>query len=229
MRQGVAMTRTSVARRGAGRVAGGLGFLAAAILALPGCSSDDVAADRTPVSFQVRAVATSVAVSQWSQEAGDTAAATAMLDHTGLDELLTTDGYLAMVDAGCPTAPLAADEAGWLCNAEQSEAFLVFPAALTEADVDGAEASPGVSSDGTAQSAGSWQLRLNFTEQGAIVLHDLTADLSSRNPQGSVAFVVDGVVKSAPVVMDALTGASVPVVAGWTEREAKDLAASLNG
>ncbi len=210
-----------------------MGVAAASALSLSACSADGGDAQAPTGFFQVREVAAMVPMAQWTEQAGDADAAAKVLSSTGLDGSLTVDEYLAMVDAGCPTDPLAADEAGWLCKADQSEAFLVFPAVLTADDVDSAEASPQVSSGedtgGTPQPLGMWEVRVNFTESGAAAFEDLTADLSSRNPGGSIALVVDGEVITAPMVMSPISGGSAQLVVPWTKQEAESLAASLVG
>lgn len=232
MTSGVIMAHAFPLGRSPWRAAGTVAVVAG-LGALAGCSSGENVADVPPVSFEVREVAARVADSQWSDEAADADAAAAVLSQAGLDELLTADEYLAMVEAGCPANPLPSDQAGWVCDSAQSEAFLVFPATLTEADVDSAEAAQrvtsGEDSGGTPQPREVWEVQVSFTTSGTAALEDLTADLSSRAPQGTIAFVVDGKVVSAPMVVSPISGGSAQLVAPWTKQEAEHLVASLAG
>lgn len=198
-----------------------MGVAAASAFALSGCSADGGDAPAPTGSFQVREVAVVVPMAQWTEQAGNADSAAKVLASTGLDGSLTVDEYVAMVDAGCPTDPLPAEQAGWLCSQDESAAYLVVPAAVTADDVASAEAASGPGSD--------WEIHVTFTDSGLQKFGQLTSDASSRDPQGAVALVIDGRVQSAPVVMQAITRGTLILAGRWTEEEAKALVASLVG
>jgi preprotein translocase subunit SecD len=168
------------------------GTVVACVLALVGCSDSGGDAPELPASFQVREIAVAVPV----------------------------DEYVAMVEADCPGEPLPAEQAGWLCSADESVAYLMLPAALTGAEV---------ASTDTSESGGSWQVNVDLTDSGERVLIELTASAASRDPKGAIALVIDGRVQSAPVVWEAITGGPVALVGDWTEGEATSLAARVVG
>lgn len=195
--------------------------VAAAALALSGCSADGGDAQAPAGSFQAREVAVVVPMAQWTEQAGDADSAAKVLASAGLDGSLTVDEYVAMVDAGCPTDPLPVEQAGWLCSQDDSAAYLVVPAAVTADDVASAEAASGPGSD--------WEIRVTLTDSGSQKFGQLTSEASSRDPQGAVALVIDGRVQAAPVVMQAITGGTVILTGRWTEDDANGLVASLVG
>jgi len=160
-----------------------------------------------------------VPMAQWTQQAGDADSAAKVLASTWLAGSLTVDEYVALVDAGCPTDPLPAEQAGWLCWQDESAAYLVVPAALTADDVANDEAASGPGSD--------WEIHVTLTDSGSQKLGRLTSEASSRDPQGAVALVIDGRVQSATVAMQAFTGGTLILTGRWTEGDAKGLVASL--
>ncbi|MGH9152930.1 MAG: protein translocase subunit SecD [Acidimicrobiales bacterium] len=68
-----------------------------------------------------------------------------------------------------------------------------------------------------------WRVNFTLTGEGSKAFDELAA----RNLQRQVAIVLDGVVKSAPVIQEAQFGGTGVISGNFTEREAKDLALVL--
>ncbi|WP_291379257.1 hypothetical protein [Demequina sp.] len=222
------MTHAVRRHTGATRTAALTITLAASAAVLAGCSGDNDDGERAEpsapaASFEVRAVAVTVPVTQWSEQEGDTDAAAAVLAAWGLDGWLTPDDYVAQVAAGCPDAPLPADYAGWVCDEYGFTAYLVFPAALTADDVASVE--PVGPSEGVS---GPWRVLVELTEEGGAKQAELTAEASARDPQGAVAIMIDGDVVSAPIVAQPLTTPAFSLEGGWDEDKARIIADSLS-
>ncbi|MFP5376384.1 MAG: protein translocase subunit SecD [Acidimicrobiia bacterium] len=68
-----------------------------------------------------------------------------------------------------------------------------------------------------------WRVNFTLTGEGSKAFDEMAA----RNLQRQVAIVLDGVVKSAPVIQEAQFGGTGVISGNFTEREAKDLALVL--
>jgi preprotein translocase subunit SecD len=97
----------------------------------------------------------------------------------------------------------------------------VGPVTLTERDVAGAHA--------RKVPAVGWVVDLELNRHGSRALNDLAAELYPKQPpQNAVAIVVDGKVQSAPAFQETrFLGGQVEMAGGYTARQAKRLAASL--
>ena len=164
-------------------------------------------------------------MSQWSEQTHDVSVARQVLADTGLDEFLTPQEYVDLAAAGCPAESLPTHQAGWVCDAAEADAYLVFPAELTSAEVATADYGPSL--------GGGWEVHVQPTDSGEQLFATLTARASSREPQGAIAFMIDGQVVSAPVPWETITGGSWTLAGGlmgeWSEDEAKALAANVVG
>ncbi len=101
--------------------------------------------------------------------------------------------------------------------------YLLGPAILTGSELTSAKAV-----NDTTNGAG-WMVQLDFTAAGAKKFADATGRLAQNQmPQNEFAIVVDGGVVSAPYVNQALTDGTAQISGGFTEKEARDLAAKLN-
>jgi preprotein translocase subunit SecD len=93
------------------------------------------------------------------------------------------------------TAP--GDTQGWLaaCDPAQDESYLLWPAELTNSDVASASELP-------SRRTGDWQVTISFTSTGQRRFFLLT----QRSVGMQLALVVDGVVRSAPLILKAIDG-----------------------
>lgn len=116
------------------------------------------------------------------------------------------------------TAP--GDTQGWTvaCDAQQKESYLLWPAELTNADV----ASATEMADVSRQPAGQWSVNISWTAAGQRRFHQAT----QRSLGMQVAFVVDGVVESAPVIGKPVDG-DAQITAMMDEAQARLLAALI--
>jgi preprotein translocase subunit SecD len=77
---------------------------------------------------------------------------------------------------------------------------------------------------------GNWSVSVDLTGKGNTLFNQIAGTCFSAAPQcptKQVAIVLDGIVKSAPVVQHANFSGSVSITGSFTEREAKDLALVL--
>jgi preprotein translocase subunit SecD len=106
---------------------------------------------------------------------------------------------------------------GWLvaCDAAQQDSYLLWPAALTNADVASASEVTRVS----FQPPGQWWVDVSFTPAGKRRFFSVTQQLLGMQ----LALVVDGVVESAPVVVTAINGDAM-ITASMDQPQARLLA-----
>jgi preprotein translocase subunit SecD len=98
---------------------------------------------------------------------------------------------------------------------EVVQRYRLGPAELTGKALKGAQAE--------FDPSGQWKVNFTLTGEGSQAFDELAA----RNLNKQVAIVLDGVVKSAPVIQEARFGGSGEITGDFTEREAKDLALVL--
>ena len=80
---------------------------------------------------------------------------------------------------------------------------------------------------------GGWEVRLDFTSEGAKIFADLTNDIAqmadpSTGALGRLAIVLDGQLESAPTVRERIGGGSAVISGNFSFREAKMLSDILN-
>jgi preprotein translocase subunit SecD len=80
------------------------------------------------------------------------------------------------------------------------------------------------SAKATPDARGSWKIEVQLTDAGARRFSEITG----KNIGGRLAFVVDGIVVSAPVIHQQITGPGLVIAASLTEERAIDLAAKLS-
>ena len=75
------------------------------------------------------------------------------------------------------------------------------------------------------QGAGGWFVTLNFDKEGTKKFGEITQRVVSLTaPQNQVAIVLDGLVVSAPRIVDAILGGQAQITGNFTQQEASDLA-----
>ena len=80
---------------------------------------------------------------------------------------------------------------------------------------------------------GGWEVRLDFTSEGAKIFADITNDIAqmadpSTGALGRLAIVLDGQLESAPTVRERIGGGSAVISGNFSFREAKMLSDILN-
>ena len=84
----------------------------------------------------------------------------------------------------------------------------------------------------TNQSGFGYRVLLNFTSEGKQKFADVTGEIAEENiagrPEGQLAIVLDGEVRSAPTVGERIGGGSAEITGRFTHREAVELANVLN-
>jgi len=136
------------------------------------------------------------------------------LGHCTKDKLNAVEA-LALDD---PAQPLAA------CARDGSQIYILAPSYMSGKDVKNAS-----SVDDATQ---GWLVQLNFTGSGADHFGTLTTAVTSlATPLNQVAVVLDGVVESAPVIEQAITGGQAQITGGtggFTQTDTDALAQVLN-
>lgn len=119
--------------------------------------------------------------------------------------------------AGHCAVAVAGDTQGWTvaCDAAQTQSYLLWPAELSNADV----ASASEAAYDSQGSAGQWMVDVSFTAAGQRQFTQLT----QRSLGLQLAYVVDGVVESAPVIDAAIDG-DAQLTATMSEPQARLLA-----
>lgn len=108
------------------------------------------------------------------------------------------------------------------CDETGAYKYLLTPAALTGSDVQSAQASL------PSQGAGSWQVDLTMTTNGAKTFADVTKYLyEQKEPMNQLAIVLDGLVKSAPKINEPILGGNAQITGTFTAEEAKNLSEIL--
>ncbi|MFG2822763.1 protein translocase subunit SecD [Kitasatospora sp. NPDC048365] len=109
-----------------------------------------------------------------------------------------------------------------------AESGLWYKFALGGVAVNGQDVSKAQAAFDT-QSAGGWQVLLNFDDAGSKAFADTTGKLAAQaTPANQFAIVLDGKVVSHPYVQTAITGGSAQISGSFSQEEAKSLANVLS-
>lgn len=105
------------------------------------------------------------------------------------------------------------------CDRTGSGKYILAPAEVLGVDISKASAA-------INQTTGSgWFVLLNFNNNGTKKFGDLTTRVATLTaPQNEVAIVLDGLVVSAPRIIEAITAGSAEITGSFTQTEATDLA-----
>lgn len=126
----------------------------------------------------------------------------------------------AITDVGAPrecVAILPPSEGGVLCDAT-GITYVVEPTELTSGMVDHVEAGSGVGGS-------EWSVDVRLSPRGAKLFGELTARAADAVPPGNqIALVVDGEVKSAPVVAEVISDGEVQITGGFDQSRAEEFA-----
>ena len=105
------------------------------------------------------------------------------------------------------------------CDRDGTSRFVLGPAEVLGRQVRGA--SSAIDQQGT----GGWFVTLNFDREGTKKFGEITQRVVSLTaPQNQVAIVLDGLVVSAPRIIDAILGGQAQITGNFTQQEASDLA-----
>ncbi|MFF3443970.1 protein translocase subunit SecD [Streptosporangium sp. NPDC002721] len=107
------------------------------------------------------------------------------------------------------------------CSQDGSTKFVLDKAAVTGTSIDSA-------SSGVDQTTGEWLVQLAFKGQGPDQWSKVTTTaFNSQAPRNQVAMVLDGVVISAPVIQEPITGGRAQISGSFTQVTADELANQL--
>lgn len=113
-------------------------------------------------------------------------------------------------------ADIAADVIA--CDRDGTSKYLLAPAEVQGTEVKSADA--GLDQNGTG-----WQVNLNFKSKGTRQFGDLTQRVVNLpSPTNQVAIVLDGVVQSAPQIINPILGGQAQITGNFTQKQATDLA-----
>jgi len=105
------------------------------------------------------------------------------------------------------------------CDRDGTSRFVLGPAEVLGRQVRSAAAA--IDQQGT----GGWFVTLNFNKEGTKKFGEITQRVVSLTPpQNQVAIVLDGLVVSAPRIIDAILGGQAQITGNFTQQEASDLA-----
>ena len=105
------------------------------------------------------------------------------------------------------------------CDRDGTARFVLGPAEVLGRQVRSASAA--IDQQGT----GGWFVTLNFNKEGTKKFGEITQRVVSlTEPQNQVAIVLDGLVVSAPRIIDAILGGQAQITGNFTQQEASDLA-----
>lgn len=105
------------------------------------------------------------------------------------------------------------------CDRDGTSRFVLGPAEVLGRQVRSATAA--IDQQGT----GGWYVSLNFNKEGTKKFGEVTQRVVSLTaPQNQVAIVLDGLVVSAPRIIDAILGGQAQITGNFTQQEASDLA-----
>ena len=122
-----------------------------------------------------------------------------------------------------PASPAQPGDYLAACDGDGTVKYLLAPALLDNGDVG--QASSGLPSGGI----GTWQVNLVFTAAGTEKFADATATLAAQPaPTNAFAIVLDGIVLSAPTVLEEITSGAAQITGSFGEEEAAALAVALD-
>lgn len=105
------------------------------------------------------------------------------------------------------------------CDRDGAARYVLGPAEVLGRQVKSATAA--IDQQGT----GGWFVSLNFNKEGTKKFGEITQRVVSLTPpQNQVAIVLDGLVVSAPRIIDAILGGQAQITGNFTQQEASDLA-----
>lgn len=138
------------------------------------------------------------------------------IDPAALKEFQTLD--CAKQERGAQDAP---DKQYVGCSTDGSTKFILDKAAVTGTSIDSA-------SSGVDQTTGEWLVQLAFKGQGPDQWSKVTTTaFNSQAPRNQVAMVLDGMVISAPVIQEPITGGRAQISGSFTQVTADELANQL--
>ena len=104
------------------------------------------------------------------------------------------------------------------CDRDGTTKYLLGPADVQGTEVKSADA--GLDQNGTG-----WQVNLSFKSKGTREFGDLTQRVVNLpSPTNQVAIVLDGVVQSAPQIINPILGGQAQITGNFTQKQATDLA-----
>ncbi|MFF0312510.1 protein translocase subunit SecD [Streptosporangium sp. NPDC004379] len=107
------------------------------------------------------------------------------------------------------------------CSQDGSAKYILDKAAVTGTSIDKA-------TSGVDQTTGEWLVQLSFKGQGPQQWSKVTTTaFNSQPPRNQVAMVLDGVVISAPVIQEPITGGRAQISGNFTQVTADELANQL--
>lgn len=107
------------------------------------------------------------------------------------------------------------------CSQDGSAKYVLDKAAVTGSAIDTA-------SSGVDPTTGEWLVQLSFKGQGPDQWSKITTTaFNSQAPRNQVAMVLDGVVISAPVIQEPITGGRAQISGSFTQVTADELASQL--
>jgi protein-export membrane protein SecD len=114
------------------------------------------------------------------------------------------------------------DEVVAACDREGTAKYILGATAVEGTDLSGAQAQL------PRNSLSGWQVDLTFDTSGTSQFADITQQVVNLPPPGNqVAIVLDGLVVSAPRILEPITGGQAQITGTFTQAEANDLARVL--
>ncbi|MEV4752460.1 protein translocase subunit SecD [Streptosporangium amethystogenes subsp. fukuiense] len=139
------------------------------------------------------------------------------IDPAALKEFQTLD-CAKQTNRGAQDAP---DKQYVGCSTDGSTKFILDKAAVTGTSIDSA-------SSGVDQTTGEWLVQLSFKGQGPDQWSKVTTTaFNSQAPRNQIAMVLDGMVISAPVIQEPITGGRAQISGNFTQVSADELANQL--
>ncbi|MER5626832.1 protein translocase subunit SecD [Streptosporangium sp. NPDC002544] len=139
------------------------------------------------------------------------------IDPAALKEFQTLD-CAKQTNRGAQDAP---DKQYVGCSTDGSTKFILDKAAVTGTSIDSA-------SSGVDQTTGEWLVQLSFKGQGPDQWSKITTTaFNSQAPRNQIAMVLDGMVISAPVIQEPITGGRAQISGNFTQVSADELANQL--
>ncbi|MFI0421957.1 protein translocase subunit SecD [Spongiactinospora sp. 9N601] len=108
-----------------------------------------------------------------------------------------------------------------VCDADGAARYILDKAAVVGTEISSADS-------GVAQDTGEWLVQLSFKSKGAQEWGQVTTTaFNSQAPRNQVAMVLDGVVISAPVIQEPITGGRAQISGTFNQESANELANQL--
>jgi preprotein translocase subunit SecD len=124
------------------------------------------------------------------------------------------------------TVPAPEDEPLLTCESDGTVKYLLGPVEVTGADV--ADASSSIATTQQGASTGTWQVAIDFDDEGTAAFGDVTTRLTALpSPQNQFGIVLDKRVISAPVSRVVILDGNASITGNFTQETAKTLADQL--